>query len=56
MQHSQTTFIILNKGEFLIGTGILNMGENLEELEGLNTECYRNLFPTCLKIQNMNIP
>ena len=44
------TFIILNKGQFLIGTDILTMCENLEEFMGSSIECYRNLFPTCLKI------
>ena len=39
-----------------MGTGILNMGENLEKFKSLSIECYRNLSSTCLKIQNMNIP
>ena len=56
MQHSWMTFIILNKGQFLIGTDILNMGKNLEDFKGLSIECYRNLSPTRLKIWNMNIP
>ena len=32
------TFIILNKGQFLIGTDILNMCENLEEFMGSSIE------------------